>query len=207
MNDSETPESSQSNLGESEPRGDAVDSMAGAGKFGMALFLASLTVLFAASLAGYLVVRARADAWPPPNAPSLPVGMWFSTILILASSVTIQGALSSVKRNRLGVVMGLLLVTTLIGVCFLVSQVANWAWLISITSQVQTGLYLFTFYLLTGLHAAHVIGGLILLAVVTARAFRGRYSSSFHPGVTYATMYWHFLDVVWLVMFAAMFLV
>jgi cytochrome c oxidase subunit 3 len=207
MNDTQTPDRHQSSSDNFGPRGDEAESTTGMGKFGMALFLASLSVLFAASLIGYLVVRARADAWPPPEAPRLPVGMWISTILILASSVTIHGALSSVKRNRLGVAMGLLMVTALLGVCFLVSQVANWAWIISITSQVQTGLYLFTFYLLTGLHAAHVIGGLILLAVVTARAFHGRYSSSFHPGVTYATMYWHFLDIVWLVMFAAMFLV
>jgi len=191
----------------SDPASSADESTLGTGTLGMTVLLASLSMLFAASLVGYLVIRARAEAWPPPDAPGLPVGLWISTILIVVSSGTIHGALHSVKRDRFGALVGLLMITTLVGVCFLVSQVANWAWLIAVTSQVQTGLYLFTFYLLTGLHAAHVIGGLILLAVVTARAFRGCYSSGFHAGVTYTAMYWHFLDVVWLVMFVAMFLV
>jgi heme/copper-type cytochrome/quinol oxidase subunit 3 len=66
---------------------------------------------------------------------------------------------------------------------------------------------MFTFYLLTGLHALHVIGGMVLLGAVTAKAFAGRYSATYHPGVTYAAMYWHFLDVVWLVMFVLIFLI
>jgi cytochrome c oxidase subunit 3 len=70
----------------------------------------------------------------------------------------------------------------------------------------SANLYGFTFYMLTGLHAAHVIGGLALLAIVTVRAFCGRYSANAHAGVLYSTMYWHFLDGVWLVMFAVMLL-
>ncbi len=177
------------------------------GTMGMWMFLASLAVLFAASLAGYLVVRARADVWPPPDMPNLPRGLWLSTGLILLSSVTIQWALASIRRNRYGALIGLLLITVLLALVFLVSQAANWAWLISLHATAQTGLYMFTFYLLTGLHALHVVGGMVLLFTITARAFAGRYNANFHPGVKYAAMYWHFLDVVWLVMFALMFLV
>jgi len=178
----------------------------GAGVLGMALFLLTLTVLFAASIAGYLVVRSRAEAWPPADMPELPAGLWVSTLVILASSGTMHGALLSVRRNAYGALIGCMLITTLLGVAFLVSQAANWLWLIGIHATARTGLYMFMFYALTGLHGLHVIGGLALLGTVTARAFLGRYTAEHHPGVTYATMYWHFLDVVWLVMFVLLFL-
>jgi heme/copper-type cytochrome/quinol oxidase subunit 3 len=58
--------------------------------------------------------------------------------------------------------------------------------------------------MLTGLHAAHVVGGIALLAIVAARSFRGRYGSGHHPGITYAAMYVHFLDGIWLVLFAVL---
>jgi cytochrome c oxidase subunit 3 len=177
------------------------------GTFGMMVFLLSLSVLFLASIIGYLVVRSRAAEWPPPGSPKLPAGLWVSTVIILVSSGTIQSALNSVRRNRLGALIGFMLMTLLLAVVFLVSQAVNWAWLMSIQATTQAELYLFTFYLLTGLHAAHVIGGVVLLSVVTAKAFRGAYSPQHHPGVRYAAMYWHFLDGVWLVMFVLLFLV
>ena len=61
------------------------------------------------------------------------------------------------------------------------------------------------FYVLTALHAAHVIGGLIPLIVVYIKARRGRYSRNFHPGVRYVTAYWHFLDVVWVLLFLVLY--
>ncbi|MFH1681903.1 MAG: cytochrome c oxidase subunit 3 [Candidatus Eisenbacteria bacterium] len=65
-------------------------------------------------------------------------------------------------------------------------------------------LFGFTFYMLTGLHAAHVLGGLIALAVVTARAHRGAYSAADHAGIELCARYWHFLDIVWIVLFAVL---
>jgi cytochrome c oxidase subunit 3 len=67
-----------------------------------------------------------------------------------------------------------------------------------------SNLYAFTFFILTGLHAAHVVGGVGLLAVVLARSLRGRYGSGRYDGVTYAAMYWHFLDAIWLLLFAVL---
>jgi cytochrome c oxidase subunit 3 len=194
------------------------------GSFGMWLFLTSLGILFAASIAGYLVVRSRAVEWPPPEMPELPAGLWVSTIVILISSVTIQIAWNGVRKGRQGALIGGMLITCLLAVVFLVTQVANWAWLVSLNAtferasamaaEAPTGsplksapMYLFTFYLLTGLHALHVIGGLVLLFVVAARSFRGFYSAGRHFGVRFAATYWHFLDAVWLIMFVLMFLV
>ena len=178
----------------------------GAGKLGMILFLMSLSVLFAAGMVGYLAIRLRADAWPPPGMPGLPVGLWLSTVILLAGSGTIHWALVSARRDGRTALLAALVVTLVLGVLFLVSQAANWAALMDIQVTASANLYGFTFFMLTGLHGGHVIGGLVLLAVVTVRAFRGRYTAEAHAGVVYSAMYWHFLDAVWLVMFTAMYL-
>ena len=175
-----------------------------AGTFGMGLFLVSLSVLFVASLVSYVVIRARAESWPPAGMPPLPWGLWVSTGILLGCSVGVHVALRSARRDRQAALVASLLITTLLGLCFLASQGFNWFVLVTGLAGHLRSLYAFTFYMLTGLHAAHVIGGLILLGVVTLKAFGGLYSAQYHPGVKYAAMYWHFLDVVWLVMFAAL---
>ena len=174
------------------------------GKLGFALFLASLGMIFATSMVGYLVIRVQADAWPPPGMPSLPAVLWGSTALLLLSSGTVAWALRSVRSGRVAMVGPLMLITLGLGVGFLSLQVFAWSALLRAELTVLSNLYGFTFYMLTGLHAAHVIGGLIPMAVVTAKALGGRYTPEAHAGVTYSAMYWHFLDAVWLVMFAAM---
>ncbi len=172
------------------------------GRFGMRLLVAALSMLFAASLVAYLLIRSRAQAWPPAGMPHLPGTLWISTLILLASSVTMQAAVRAARAGRAAALRADMLVTTLLGIAFLASQTLNWFALVAENLTAKTNLYGFTFYVLTGLHAAHVIGGLIPLAVVTARASRGRYSREFHPGVEYCAIYWHFLDVVWVVMFA-----
>jgi len=177
----------------------------GAGKLGMAIFLISLSVLFAGSLAGYLIIRFRAQSWRGADMPPLPTGLWLSTVMLIACSVAIHLALVKTRKDQPHAARRALVVGFALGLAFLINQALNWMSL----AEAQLGptarsLYAFTFYMLTGLHAAHVVGGLIQLSVVTTRAFRGRYSAAVHPGVTYAAMYWHFLDVVWLVMFFVM---
>ena len=94
----------------------------------------------------------------------------------------------------------------ILGLSFLVMQVHNWSTLITSGVTPKNGLYGFTFFFLTALHAVHVIGGLIPLGLVTKRAWASVYSSSRHAGVTYCAFYWHFLDAVWVIMFIVMFL-
>jgi cytochrome c oxidase subunit 3 len=172
------------------------------GRLGMRLLVLALSMLFAASLVAYVLVRARAAAWIPAGMPRLPGTLWISTVLMLMSSVTMQAAVRAARTGRGRALRTGMLATTLLGLLFLVSQTFNWLSLIAAHLTAGVDLYGFTFYVLTGLHAAHVVGGLIPLAVVTVRAFHGRYSAEFHPGVEYCAIYWHFLDVVWLVMFA-----
>jgi len=130
--------------------------------------------------------------------------LWISTVIIVISSFTMQAAVRAAKGGRQRALRAGMLLTTLLGVAFLVSQTLNWFALVAANLTARTNLYGFTFYMLTGLHAAHVVGGVIPLAVVTARAWRGRYSAAFHPGVQYCAIYWHFLAAVWLVLFVVL---
>ncbi|MCX7016648.1 MAG: heme-copper oxidase subunit III [Candidatus Sumerlaeota bacterium] len=173
---------------------------------GMKVFLISLSILFTASLAGYLAVRARAAQWPPAGAPPLPKGLWASTIILLLSSGAMQRALAEARNAGSSHLRAWLATTLALGAAFLVSQVWNWRVLIAQQMTMRSSLYALTFYCLTALHGLHVIGGLVGLSLVLSRAFRGLYSPAFHLGVRLMAIYWHFLDVVWLVLFAAMFL-
>jgi len=177
----------------------------GAGVLGMAVFLAALGVLFAASVAGYLVVRLRAPAWPPPGMPRLLSGLWVATAAIVAASVSIQQALATMRLGQTRTSVRWLRATVALGTLFLVVQAINWWGLVTADFGLRTrNLYAFTFYMLTGLHAVHVVGGLLPLVIVTSRAARGRYGSGWHPGVSYCAMYWHFLDGVWIVLFTVL---
>lgn len=176
-----------------------------AGFLGMVLFLVSLGVLFAASMAGYLVLRLRAESWPPPGAPDLPAGLWASTGLILLTSGAVQYALAGARKGLKGRLNAGLWVTLGLSIAFLAVQIYNWYALyhniLSIEMPPSARLFPSTFYLLTVLHALHVIGGMVLLVAVILKTRWGVYTSTFHPGVRYAAMYWHFLDAVWIVMF------
>ncbi len=200
--------------------------IAGAGTMAIYLLVASLTVLFAASIAGYLIIRFRFDVHV--HIP-LPPTLWLSTALIIISSVTIQVALSAIRRNNEKACRIGLLITLALGVAFLVVQVFNWLALAHGFHQASAQLAVqqrnlhgasaphhsivdlrhmlyAAFYAFTFLHAAHVVGGLIPLAFVAYHAYYGQYSANYHPGVRYVTIYWHFLTVVWIVLFAMMFL-
>lgn len=175
------------------------------GRLGMTLFLVALGVLFAASMVGYLVVRLRAATWPPEGSPRLPAGMWVSTTILLLSSLTMHLALARARRGHAAALRNWLLTTACLGAAFLASQLLNWSHLIAGHHlRAQANLYAFTFYMLTGLHGAHVVGGLIPLGLTATRANQGRYTPESHEGIVHMSMYWHFLDAVWLVMFVVL---
>lgn len=207
------------------PSADATDkpivvAVAGAGTMGMYLLLASLSMLFAASIAAYLIIRMRFLRHAGVQLPWL---LWVSTILIIVSSFTIQWALAAIRKNNESAMRDGLLATLLLGLAFLVCQTFNWLALAKgfhhvagefrardmqaipgrpHHSRVAELHYMYAaFYAFTILHALHVMGGLIPLVVVNRRARQGFYSQNYHPGVRYITMYWHFLDVVWIVLF------
>jgi cytochrome c oxidase subunit III len=180
-----------------------------AGMMGMYLLIAALGMLFAASVVGYFVIRSQHQPWPPPGFPVLPRTLWLSTLLIVLASVAIQRALSAAHRGQQGPMRSDLVLSLLLGIAFLASQSTAWWQIMSQVTQPSenAGPYLKLFYVLTGLHAAHVLVGLATLAVVTARAFSGRYTADRHSGIRYSAVYWHFLDAVWCVLFVVVYLI
>ena len=180
--------------------------LAGAGLLVMWLLIISLGIGLAALLVFYFIMRARAPVWPPPGTPPLPAGLWLSTGVLLLSSATIELALRGARRGRPGLVRSGTAATTALALAFVVSQLVNWG--LAVAAKLPPGLNMFSalFYLLTGLHGLHVIGGLIPLVWVTFNARRGVYTPARHEGLRYVALYWHFLDVAWLAMFTALLL-
>ena len=169
-------------------------------RFGMRLLLLSLGILFAAGLAGYLIIRLRADVWPPPGSPELPGGLWVSTAILAVLSAVLVMAVGRARAGRPSETARLLAAATALGAAFLVAQAANW---LRLEAGGERTMLVFGFWMLTVLHALHVLGGLVPLAIATARAGRGRYLNDPEP-VELVASYWHFLGLTWLAIFAAL---
>ena len=169
----------------------------GAGRLGTWLLIASLGMLFGAALVGYLVIRLRAPEWPPPGSPSLPEGVWISTMLLAALSAVLILAERSIREGRVEALSRMLTVSDLLAVAFLASQVGCWMRMAADNVLPQQNLLVWGFFTLSFLHAVHVLAGLVPLILVTVRAHRGRYTAADHDGVHFVAMYWHFLFVTW----------
>ncbi len=169
----------------------------GVGRLGTWLLIASLGMLFASALVGYLVIRLRAPEWPPSGTPNLPAGVWISTALLAALSMVLILAERSVGEGRIESLARMLIVSDLLAVAFLASQVGCWMRMAADNVLPQQNLLVWGFFTLSFLHAAHVLAGLVPLVLVTVRAQRGRYSAADHEGVHFVAMYWHFLLVTW----------
>jgi len=172
---------------------------------GMFLFIASEAMLFGSFFTVYFFVRVvnpDAEPWPLPpyHLPVFVAGV--NTAVLLTSSFTMHWALQSIKRgNRVGMQAGLTL-TFLMGLTFLLTQLLEYA-RIGFTPHDQA--FGTVFFSLTGLHGAHVLVGLTILAAMTTRAYRGHFSPEAHNGVEIGGIYWHFVDVMWIIVFTTVY--
>jgi cytochrome c oxidase subunit III len=174
---------------------------------GMFLFIASEIMLFGSFFTVYFfdrVVNHGVNGQWPPEGLHRPVFLAFiNTLILVTSSGTIHWATVSIKRgNRAGLQAGLSL-TFLLGLSFLLTQVIEYHRIGFNTSDTS---FASTFFGLTGLHGAHVFVGLTILLVMTIRAFRGHFSAEHHHGVEIGGIYWHFVDVMWVVVFVTVYL-
>jgi cytochrome c oxidase subunit 3 len=174
---------------------------------GMFLFIASEIMLFGSFFTVYffdrIVNHAFGGHWPPPGfeRPWFVAGV--NTLILVTSSFTMHWADRSIKQgNRAGLQAGLSL-TLLLGLTFLLTQVVEYHRLRFNTGDTS---FAATFFGLTGLHAAHVFVGLSILTVMTVRAFRGHFSPEHHHGVEIGGIYWHFVDVMWIVVYVTVYL-
>jgi len=167
----------------------------------MIVLFGTLSMLFGASVVGYLITRSQNEVWKTASMPGLPLGLLASTVLLAALSIAMHVALRAVRQNRFEKLQRALTVALLLGAAFVVGQAENWRSMYgaAIATDART-LYAFTFYMLTGLHAVHVIGGFVPLFVVLGKAKRREYSSSNHEGVKLCAQYWDYLGVIWLIL-------
>lgn len=172
---------------------------------GMAIFIVSLAVIFLTTILAYVVSRLGFQGeWPPPDAPPLPALLIGSTVLIVVSSGSMMRAVAAVRANRLVDLQRWIIVTFVLGIGFLVVQGLAWEELVAAHFLVNDHLYAWAFYLLTGIHAAHLLGGLVPMVVVLVRSIKKRYSSERCRGVQTLATYWHFLDVAWIALYATL---
>ncbi len=176
----------------------------GAGELIMLLFIVSLAVGFAALIVFYLVMRSQTEVWPPAGTPPLPAALWLSTAIILLSSVTMHWTLLAGRRGDARGLRIASLATLALAVAFLVSQAINWGLAVAARMPRTGNMYAVLFYLLTGLHGLHIIGGLTPLAVIARKAWRDGYAPNRTAGIAYCAMYWHFVDVAWLAMYGTL---
>jgi cytochrome c oxidase subunit 3 len=173
---------------------------------GILLFIVTEAMLFGAFFAAYFFIRVVANdgPWPPPpyQIPEAVAGV--NTLILVSSSFTVHWALESIKRgNRRGMIMGLA-VTWLLGATFLFVQINEY---VHLGFSGRDGAFGSIFYGLTGLHGAHVFVGLTLLAFANIRAWRGHFGtdSKDHLGVEVPGIYWHFVDVMWIIVFTTVY--
>jgi cytochrome c oxidase subunit 3 len=171
---------------------------------GMLLFIVSEIMIFGAFFTAYFFIRVvQGDPWPAPGA-HLPVAVaGVNTAILLSSSLTMHWALVSAKNdNRFGLKAGIL-TTFLLGATFLFIQINEYVHIGFAPHDAAQGSI---FYGLTGLHGAHVFVGLTLLAMVTVRAFRGHFTPEKHLGVEVPGIYWHFVDIMWVIVYSSVYI-
>lgn len=169
---------------------------------GVTLWLASEAMFFASLFGAYFVLRGAADVWPPDGVSLDVARSAIFTLVLVASSGTIVLAERRLDAGDLHGAVRLLTATIALGAIFLGNQVLEYGGLgFSISSHPYGSMYI----LLTGFHGLHVLGGLLLLGLLTWRI-----ATEGHAGarrlVMAGSMYWHFVDVVWIALFATLFL-
>ena len=179
------------------------------GTLGMSIFIGSEIMLFASFFTAYFIARSNAEQWPPIfeggdlfEVPKIITGV--NTSILVFSSFTVWWAEKRLAAgDRQGLIRGLI-VTIMLGATFLVIQINEYVHL-GFTPQDQ--MFGTAFYCLTGLHGAHVFVGLTALTFSLNRARRGEFSHGNSGPLTAASIYWHFVDVVWVFLYVVVYLV
>jgi cytochrome c oxidase subunit III len=176
------------------------------GKLGMWVFLAGDAMSFGGLICAYAALRMGSPNWPTP---STILGVPFTavmTFLLICSSVTMVKGLESIKHGNRAGLRKFLALTALGGACFLGMQAFEWTHLIeSGMTLTSKGLFGATFFILTGFHGCHVFSGVVYLSAILGSA--NSYTADNHNPVEIAGLYWHFVDLVWILIFTFVYLI
>jgi heme/copper-type cytochrome/quinol oxidase subunit 3 len=171
----------------------------------MVVFVASEAMFFATFFGAYFTIYSVNPVWPPAGFPRLePELATVLTVLLVASSVTLQIGVRAIRRDRTRAMLVWLGLTILLGAGFLGLQLYDYSLL---GFGVRDGIFGSLFYVMTGLHMAHVFGGVVFLALVLLQGFGGQLSDASHDSLEAGAIYWHFVDVVWICLFTTFYLV
>ena len=176
------------------------------GMWAIIMFVGSELMFFAALFTTYFFLRGKVPAWEPvfgekPTWLGLPL---VNTIELLASSVTMQLGVSAIKKGDRRKLILWLVPTVILGVLFLSGQAYEYTRLGFLPKD---GVFAAVFFTLTGFHGAHVTGGVIFIAICLYRSLRGQFTANRHLAVEAASIYWHFVDVVWIGLFTTIYII
>ncbi|AUT04014.1 heme-copper oxidase subunit III [Nostoc sp. CENA543] len=174
--------------------------------FGFIVFLLSESIIFLSFIFTYVALRlTHSQHWLPPgiSGPQLSTLVLINTVVLLSSSLIVQSAENALQHSRLNQFRWLWLLTIGMGSYFLIGQGIEWS---KLDFGLSTGLVGSTFYLLTGFHSLHVLAGVIFMVTMLVRSFfPGNYHQGYF-GVSAATLFWHFVDIVWVFLFSILYL-
>jgi heme/copper-type cytochrome/quinol oxidase subunit 3 len=183
------------------------------GKIGMWLFLVTDAMSFSGFLIAYAVLRAT-RAWPTPSEALGGVGLsGFMTFLLICSSVSMVMTIDSCKQKNRKHMLNWLLATIFGGVAFLSIQVYEYTHLIEHMGMTfnsyahGTSLFASTFFSVTGFHGLHVLSGVIYLIVMYIHAYRGDFDNGDYNMLEIVGLFWHFVDLVWILVFTFVYLI
>jgi cytochrome c oxidase subunit 3 len=151
-------------------------------------------MLFAGLSSAFIVLRG-VPTWQNIAIPGL---LWVNTAVLAASSVTFEFSRHAVRANQLTAMKRWLAVTGVLGLGFLVGQIAAWRQLVAAGVHLASTLHSAFFYVLTGIHGIHLLGGIIGLTFVLNRAYKNLLTPSNHEPLVLCAKYWHFMDALWL---------
>lgn len=164
-------------------------------------------LLFGGAFGMYFAIRAQFPTWPPAGAPVLDDTIArIQTLILISSSVLVEWAVWQLKQGREKAFKAGMVGTTILGSLFPILQF-GFEWPNLILHHILTpasGFFGASFFLLTGIHGAHVVAGVICYVYTDIRAFMGQYSAKSHGFVEATSTYWHFVHIIWLFLFALM---
>ena len=175
-------------------------------KFGFWLFLSSELLIFCGLIGALLVTKSYAKEWPTAQELSL----WLvsiNTFLLLTSSLTVVLAIDAVKAGKPKPVPVYILISALLGVGFLAGQAVEYTHLITVEGHGFGDSFGTAFFILTGLHGLHVLVGVLWAFGVAARARARAYSATNYTSIEVFGLYWHFVDLVWILIFTVVYLI